>query len=212
LLARQPPYPPNISRPTRQHFSPCISRPPQQYHTHTSRFLYTSSVLKAVPMAFAQTWLAAVCNAGDADPLPDPQIPADYLQKPQRQHPASAQSSLPPNYRFPLTSSIETSDRKRTALTEIDPSNDPQTHKRQRVPNQSKSLCAMPQTPQSLSKTSSRIAARRLEDTRSKVRAAEYGVDLNATPRPGRAARNTAPDLPNPSVPVPALPEANIPE
>lgn len=164
-------------------------------------------------MALAHSWLAAVLDAGgDFEPLPDPQIPADYLQKPQRQHPASAQTRLPPSNLSSLPISLSKPNRKRTALAEIDSSNNSYPHKRQRVPNELNRTCAMSQTPRSPSKTSSRIAARKVEDTKRKTQVVEYVVDPNTTPRPGRVRRKPAPGPATPPMPVPALHESNIPE
>ena len=164
-------------------------------------------------MALAHSWLTAVFDAGgDFEPPPDPQIPADYLQKPQRQHPAPTQTQLPPSHLPHLPVSLSRPNRKRTALAEIDSSNNSYPHKRQRILNESNHTCAMPQPSRSPSKTSSRIAARKVEDTRSKAQVVEYVVDLNATPRPGRVGRKPAPGPAAPPVPVPALHEANTPE
>jgi hypothetical protein len=164
-------------------------------------------------MALAHSWLAAVFDAGgDFEPPPDPQIPADYLQKPQRQHPAPTQTRLPPSHLPSLPVSLSGPNRKRTALAEINLSNKSYPHKRQQIPNESNTTCAMSQPPRSPSKTSSRIAARKLEDIRKKAQAVEYVVDPNATPRPGRVGRKPAPGPAAPPVPVPALHEANLPE
>jgi hypothetical protein len=184
--------------------------PPQHCHLHTSRSPYTTLILDAVPMTPTQTWVAAVRDAGDLDPPPDAQIPADYLQTPRRQHPATAQS--PPYHRHPLHLSVDASSRKRAVVTEIDLPNNPHPHKRQRVPNDAEPQCAMSQTSRSPSKTSIRIATRKAEDKRNKAQAADYGADLNASPRPGRGGRSPAPGLPNPPIHIPALAETNIPQ
>lgn len=157
-------------------------------------------------MALADTWLTAVLDAGgDFEPPPDPQIPADYLQKPRRQHPGSEQtrhlSSLLPS----PPSSFYRSKRRRAALAEIDLPNYLCQHKRQRVPNVP--TLVMSQAPRSPSKTSNRIATRK---TRNKAPIGEDVLDPNATPRPIRS-RHEPPPAPAAPMPVSSLNETAMP-
>ncbi|KAI9760489.1 MAG: hypothetical protein M1840_002399 [Geoglossum simile] len=149
-------------------------------------------------MALPDAWLTAVLDAGgDIEPPPDPQIPADYLQKPRR-HPQLPSSHLPS-----LPASFSRPKRRRTALAEIDHPNDPRLRKRQRAPKTPTLI--MSQAPRSPSKTSSRIAARKARDTRNKV-LVEDVIDLDATPRPVRARHKPAP-----APPIPVLDKTKIP-
>src|SRR5882762_7356950 len=87
-------------------------------------------------MALPDVWLTAVLDAGgDFEPPPDPQIPIDYLQKPRRQRPESEQTQLPSFYLPSPPASFSRPKRRRAALAEIDPPNDPRPRKRQRAPN-----------------------------------------------------------------------------
>ena len=102
-------------------------------------------------MSRAQSWLAAVAQAGGDDkPPPDPRIPANYLQKPQRQHPAFAHTELSPPPHLPLQpKAIARPNRKRAALAEIQSPNELHPNKRQRIPNDCKTACAMSKCPKS---------------------------------------------------------------
>jgi hypothetical protein len=147
--------------------------------------------------------MAVLDAGGDIEPPPDPRIPADYLQKPRRQRPASEQTQLLSSHLPSPTASFSRPKRRRAALAEIDHPNDPRPCKRQRAPNAPTPV--MSQAPRSPSKISSRIAARKARDTRNKAPAVEGVIDPNATPRPVRVGHKPALAPPAPTIPVPAL-------
>jgi hypothetical protein len=152
-------------------------------------------------MALPDAWLTAVLDAGgDIEPPPDPKIPADYLQKPRRQRPASEQTQLlsshPPAF-------FSRPKRRCAALVEIDHPNDLCLRKRQRAPNAPTSV--MSQAPRSPSKMSSRIATRK---AKNKAPVVEDIIDPNATSRPVRARHKPAPA---PAANVPALYKTAMP-
>jgi hypothetical protein len=156
------------------------------------------TILNDAPMALPDAWLTAVLDAGgDIEPPLDPQIPADYLQKPRRQ-PKLLSSHLPS-----LPASFSRPKRRRTALAEIDHPNDPRLRKRRRAPNAPTPI--MSQAPRLPSKTPSRIAARKARDTRNKG-LVEDVIDPDATPRPVRARHKSAP-----APPIPVLDKTKIP-
>ncbi|KAH8710101.1 hypothetical protein GQ44DRAFT_776760 [Phaeosphaeriaceae sp. PMI808] len=89
-------------------------------------------------MALPDAWLTTVLDAGgDFEPPPDPQIPADYLQKPRRQHPASEPTQLLSSHHPSPPASSSRPKRRRPTLAEVDHSNDPRPCKRQRAPDYS---------------------------------------------------------------------------
>ncbi|CAI6225569.1 unnamed protein product [Periconia digitata] len=160
-------------------------------------------------MDFTGKWLSAVLDArGDSEPPPNPQIPADYLQKPSRQHPASKQIEPPSSLLPSPPTSFTRSKRSHTKLSEIEPLNYEPPPKRRRTPN-SPSL-VMSQALRSPSKRSSRVAARKAKDTNIGSAVKDL-VDPNATPRPVHAKGKLAPGLPVPIVPVLDLDETQMP-
>jgi hypothetical protein len=190
---------------------PCHNIANRLYSSSSQHFnsCYTVSIWNTMSMAFADEWLTAVLDAsGDSEAPPDPQIPADYMQKPRRQHPASKQTQFP----FPLLPSPPTSfsrlKRGYAALSEIEPRNHEPPPKRRRTPNALTPV--MSQALRSPSKRSSRVAARKAKDT-SIGPAVEDAVDPNATPRPARAKGKPVPAPPAPTVPVPDLDEIEMP-
>ncbi|KAI9695442.1 MAG: hypothetical protein M1820_008627 [Bogoriella megaspora] len=144
-------------------------------------------------MALCDAWLETVLKGDDYEPLPDPQIPADYLQKPLRQHPASEQSQLllPPH-----CSKLK---RKHAALSEISPPNNrrpsEQPSIRQPMPN-----AVTPTMPPAPRPSSNRAQAKKAVNTNEASE--KDAVDPNSTPRPVRITRRTvqppaAADMPN---------------
>ncbi|PSN58779.1 hypothetical protein BS50DRAFT_367819 [Corynespora cassiicola Philippines] len=161
-------------------------------------------------MDFTEKWLIAVLDAsGDLEEPPDQQIPADYLQKPLRQHPASTQTNPSSSLLPSPPTSFTRSKRSHAALSEIEPPNhEPPPKRRRRTPN-APSL-VMSQALRSPSKRSSRVAARKAKDTNIGSTVEDL-VDPNTTPRPVRAKRKPAPGPPVPIVPVPNLDETQMP-
>jgi hypothetical protein len=156
-------------------------------------------------MACASAWLADVYAAGgDVEPPPNPDIPAEYQQKPRR-HPASNAylTFLPPS----TYTSFARPKRQRAALSEIDLPN----QKRRRALNAP--TRAMSQDLRSPTKKSSRQTramnkARITTKETSAVDDVIVVVDLNATPRPTRRKRAAPPALPIPDLqtrPAPIL-------
>ena len=167
-------------------------------------------------MSVAQSWLAAVVQAGgDREPPPDPIIPSNYLRSPQRQHPAFAHPELSPPPHLPLQpKAISRPNRKRAALAEIPSPNELHPNKRQRIPNESKIACAMserPKSPLKLSRTRSRTASRTAGETYTDAQPVGYVADPNATPRPGRVRHKPAPAS-APPLPALALRNTAVPE
>ncbi|KAF2245125.1 hypothetical protein BU26DRAFT_553647 [Trematosphaeria pertusa] len=80
------------------------------------------------PMDCTNTWLAVVhAVGGDLEPPPNPEIPAEYLQKPRRRPAPDAYLPSPP---LSTCTSLARPKRRRAALSEIDPPN----QKRQPAP------------------------------------------------------------------------------
>ncbi|KAI9772513.1 MAG: hypothetical protein M1840_000718 [Geoglossum simile] len=160
-------------------------------------YFHSCPILNDAPMALPDAWLTAVLDAGgDIEPPPDPQIPADYLQKPRRQHPASEQTQLLSSHLPSLPASSSRPKRRRTALAEIDHPNDPSLCQRRRAPN-----APTPITSQ---------APRSPPDTRNGVLAVEDVIDPDTTPRSVRARRKPAPTPPA-TIPIPVLDKTKIP-
>ena len=160
-------------------------------------------------MNFAENWLTGVLDAsGDSEPPPDPQIPADYLQKPRRQHPASKQTQPPSSLLPSPPTSFSRPKRSHAALSEIEPPNHEPPPKRRRTPNALTPV--MSQAPRSPSKRSSRVAARKAKDTNIGP-SVEDVVDPNATPRQARAKDKPAPRPPARTVPISDLDEIQMP-
>lgn len=67
--------------------------------------------------------MAVFDASGHSEPPPVPQIPADYLQKPRRQHPASKQTQLPPPLLPSLSIFFSRAKRGPAALLKITPPN-----------------------------------------------------------------------------------------
>ena len=151
-------------------------------------------------MDLCQAWITTVPTNNDLEPLPDPRIPADYLQKPRRQHPASKQSQILPPLPYPR------SKRKHTTLLEISPPNDRWPLKHQQMPNTAKPTMSQP--PRSPLKKSSRTTAKKTMDTNESE---EDKIDHNTTPRPARTRTRTALALAAAEVPIPILNQTAIP-
>ncbi|KAF1995586.1 hypothetical protein P154DRAFT_340040 [Amniculicola lignicola CBS 123094] len=150
-------------------------------------------------MALTDMWLTAVHDAGgDFEPPLDPQIPAEYLQKPRRQRPRSEQT-LYLSSRLPSPPTSFSRPRPRRAVpAEISISNDPRPQKRRRMPNAPTPV--MSPASRSPSKMLSRIAAR------NKAPAMEDVLDPNVTPRAARTRRKLAPAMSFPALDGAAMP------
>jgi hypothetical protein len=184
----------NKARPTYCHISLVASAPSALTKPHPF----------SATMALPDTWLMGVLNAGgSSEPLPVPQIPADYLQRPRRQRPASEQTRPLSSHLPPPPASFSSLNRRRAALAEIDDPNSQPQRKRQRVPKAPTPVVL--QVPPLPSKLQSHIAARKVEDTRNKAPAVDVMDDPSVTPRPFRTRRKLA------STPVTALDETAKP-
>jgi hypothetical protein len=154
-------------------------------------------------MDCTNTWLANVHAAGgDLEPPPQPEIPAEYLQKPRRRPtPEAYLDSPPPSTCAPFARSK----RRRAALSEIDPPN----QKRLRALNAVAHV--MPQNPGSPTRKSSRqagtagkarITTKEAPPVEDVIESVEHialetqHADPNTTPRPTRRKRVAPPALP----------------
>ncbi|KAF2872817.1 hypothetical protein BDV95DRAFT_593227 [Massariosphaeria phaeospora] len=166
-------------------------------------------------MACAHTWLAAVHAAdGHLEPPPEPDIPADYLQKPRRGPaptaylPRASLASPPPS--SSASKPIPRPKRRRAALAEIEPPN----QKRQRTLNAPTRTMSPRKSPSPARKSSRQTAmagkAGKAQMTIEEAPAVamQRVVDPDRTPRPARPKRAVRPAPPVPDLhawPAPVL-------
>ncbi|KAF1952945.1 hypothetical protein CC80DRAFT_507689 [Byssothecium circinans] len=155
-------------------------------------------------MACASAWLADVHAAGgDLEPPPNPEIPAEYMQKPRRRPAPEAYLASP----APSTcTSFARPKRRRAALSEIDPPN----QKRQRALNAPPHVMSRSPTRKSSRLTGTgkaRITTKEAPAVENVISAVEHillatqhVVDPNATPQPTRQKRAAPPALPIPDL------------
>ncbi|KAH7350391.1 hypothetical protein BKA66DRAFT_446998 [Pyrenochaeta sp. MPI-SDFR-AT-0127] len=124
---------------------------------------FDTTVGRAIPcrLAAEASKAAPTTRAGSSTTIPSPTMPA----------------------------SLSRPDRKRTACADTDSWNSLYPHKRQQIPDEPNphAPCRNPRSP---SKISSRIAARKVENTGNIKHAVEYVVDPNSTSRAWGVRRN----------------------